>query len=230
MPFLAKDTNRLSLMALGVKFPPVSMADDDGLLALGGELDEETLLLAYRSGIFPWPFDESTLAWFAPPKRCVLFFDEMHISKSLARSRRREVYTFSINKNFKDVIGACAKAKNRKGQRGTWITKDMVRAYTELNRHGYAQSVETWQESELVGGLYGVKIGGFFAGESMFHKETDASKLSLWYLVEVLKKEGLSWIDCQVMTPLLKSFGARLIPRDEYQVLLKEALSVKSRR
>ena len=209
------------------QFPPLDTADEDGLLAIGGDLDVDSLLLAYRSGIFPWPLNSEILAWFSPPKRAVLFFNELHISKSLEKSLRHSDYEIAFDRNTARVIRSCSEAKNRKGQRGTWITKDMVHAYIRLHEAGYCHSVEYYKQGELQGGLYGVRIGGFFAGESMFHIKRDASKICLLNLVERLKSEGMSWLDCQAMTPLLASFGAREIERDQFLELLSTATRQK---
>lgn len=205
-------------------FPDVEYADQHGLLAIGGDLEVDSLLLAYRSGIFPWPLDEDTLAWFAPPKRAVLFFDKLHTSRSLEREQRRGKFGFAVNRNFEGVIKACAETKNRKKQQGTWITKDIIRAYSALHAAGYAHSVEAYREGELVGGIYGVSIGAMFAGESMFYREPNASKLALLHLCELLKTRGATWMDCQVMTPHLLHFGAEEISRRKFTKLLDTAI------
>ncbi|MFM1847232.1 MAG: leucyltransferase [Pseudomonadota bacterium] len=204
-------------------FPPVSDADESGLLAVGGDLDPESLLLAYRSGIFPWPLHERQLAWFSPSERGVLFLKDFHISTSLKKVRNRPGWSFSFDERFAEVITACAESAHRPGQSGTWITKKIISGYEEFHRAGFAHSVETYYEGELVGGLYGVAIGGFFAGESMFFKKADASKLALCHLVEHLVKVGVTWIDCQMVTPLLRSFGAQEISRDDYLKILQAA-------
>ena len=203
-------------------FPPVDQANSDGLLAVGGDLEIESLLLAYRSGIFPWPIDNHTLAWFCPPKRALLFIDQLHVSRTLKKLQRSNPYSFSIDHSFESVITACANAE-RGG--GTWITPSLQAAYCKLHLAGYAHSVEVWRENYLVGGLYGVALAGMFAGESMFHHESDTSKLALLHLIEQLRARGVKWIDCQVMTPLFKSFGARLVARAEFLELLCDSLS-----
>lgn len=208
-----------------LEFPPHESADDDGFLAVGGDLEIDSLLLAYRSGIFPWPFDERTLAWFSPPERAVLFFSEFHISHSLKKARRKSACRFTINEAFDQVILHCAELKNRKRQRGTWITPSMISAYKEMHRQGYAHSFECWDGPELVGGIYGVSIGSAFAGESMFYRQDNASKLALWFLVEELGKRGIEWMDCQVLNPLTESVGAREIPRGEFLKLLESAVN-----
>lgn len=210
-------------------FPPVTDADEHGFLAVGGDLEPESLVLAYRSGIFPWPFSERQLAWFSPPKRGVLFLKDFHISKSLKKSMARAGWSYAIDERFDDVIAACASSSHRPGQTGTWITKKMVQGYQRFHRAGFAHSIETYFEEELVGGLYGIAIGGFFAGESMFFTKPDASKLALCFLVEFLKKQGVEWIDCQMVTPLLKAFGAVEIPRDEF-IPMVEAAAAKRKK
>ena len=207
------------------EFPPVDWADEDGLLAFGGDLDPESILLAYRSGIFPWPLDESILAWFAPPRRAVLWLEDFHISRSLRRERNKSRFQFCFNRNFAEVISRCAELKNRGKQSGTWITSGIIKSYSQLRELGVSHSAECYLEDRLVGGLYGVSLGGFFAGESMFYREPNASKLALSFLVEHLQRQGVEWIDCQVMTPHLKAFGAVEIPRKEYMQMLEEALS-----
>ena len=206
------------------RFPHVDTADEDGILALYGDLDVESLLLAYRSGIFPWPLSAHLLAWFAPDPRAVLFFEDFHVPRSLRKELKLSPFTLSIDEDTPAVIEACAAARNRKGQQGTWITPAMTAAYIELHRAGNCHSIECWHGDKLVGGLYGVSIGGFFGGESMFHLESGASKHSFCFLVEHLRARGFRWLDCQMLTPLLESFGAREIPREEFMLLLKTAL------
>ena len=208
-------------------FPPVDEADEHGLLAIGGDLEIDSLLLAYRSGIFPWPLDEETLAWFAPERRTVLFLDKLHIAQSLRKEQRRSKFTFAFNKNFEQVIEHCAEVKNRGKQRGTWITSDMIDAYCEFHRAGYCHSIECYEGEDLVGGLYGVSIGAMFAGESMFYRKPNASKLAFIYLCQYLSKRGLPWIDCQIMTPFLASFGAEEVSRAAFLKLLLEQTSRK---
>jgi len=209
-----------------LEFPPVEEADDDGLLAIGGDLDVGSLLLAYSHGIFPWPSGESKiLPWFAPPNRAILRTSAFHLSRSLAKDLRKGGFTFTIDARFSDVILACAKSKNRPGQRGTWINRSMISAYTTLHEAGHAHSVECLQNGELVGGLYGVSIGQLFTGESMFHIVPNASKLALHHLIEHVAARGATWIDCQVPTPHLQSLGAETIPRNDFMLLLKRAIA-----
>jgi leucyl/phenylalanyl-tRNA--protein transferase len=203
-------------------FPCVDDADEDGLLALGGNLDSRTLRAAYERGIFPWPHgDGYPTFWFAPPQRAVLFFNELHVSKRLRRSLKSRGYEYSHNRAFSQVIAACAAP--RASESGTWINTEMQRAYEKLHREGFAHSIETWREGELVGGLYGVSHGAYFCGESMFSRESDASKGALLFLIETLRNRGASWIDIQMMTPHFEAFGARLISRDEFTTKLSAA-------
>jgi len=207
-----------------LSFPPFETASPEGILAVGGDLDVDSLLLAYKNGIFPWPIDERLLTWFAPPKRAITWLKDFHIPKSLKKERRRPGWSFTVDRNFAEVIHSCAELKNRRAQAGTWITKDIIRAYLELHRYGYAHSIECYYENNLVGGLYGVAIGGMFAGESMFYRRPNASKLALCFLVDKLRAKGVEWFDCQVMTPLLKRFGAIEVERDQFMKLLKKAV------
>ena len=207
------------------QFPPVDWADETGLLAMGGDLEVETLKLAYTSGVFPWPIEGEPLYWFAPPQRAILEFQEIHMPDRLQRYFRNSAFSFRVDTNFEAVIRACAASKNRKGQRGTWITSDMIAAYIDFHRSGYAHSFEVYsKKSELVGGMYGVLINQFFAGESMFYRETNASKFALLEATHYLRNLGLTWMDVQTLTPLLKRFGAKEIPRAEFMRKLKRAL------
>ena len=205
-------------------FPPVEAADEHGLLAVGGDLDPASVILAYRSGIFPWPIDEETLAWFAPPERAVVFLDDFHVPKRLQRSLKRCEFVRRVDHDFEGVIRRCAELKNRGEQDGTWITADIVEGYTELFRLGYCHCFETYLDDELVGGMYGIQIGRFFAAESSFFRVPAASKAAMCTMVEYLKSQNISWFDCQVLTPFSESFGAREISRDEYMGLLRGVL------
>jgi len=204
-----------------LQFPDAREADRYGVVAVGGELDPEVLLLAYRQGIFPWPVERLPLLWFCPAKRGILEFSDLHISRSLVRARRRTLMRFSIDRAFPEVIRCCADAP-RPGQDGTWITQEIITAYVGLHETGIAHSVEAWNGSSLVGGLYGVDVDGAFAAESMFYREPNASKLALWYLVDYLRSQGLDWIDIQVLTPHLARMGARTVGRDEFLERLAE--------
>ena len=207
-------------MAL-IRFPDPRDSGDDGIVAVGGNLRTETLLAAYRQGIFPWPIEGWPLTWFSPKERAVLIFDELHVSRSLARERRRTSLHFTIDRDFRGVIEACARIE-RPHERGTWITKQMIEAYCDLHARGHAHSVEAWEGGELVGGVYGVDAGGAFAGESMFYRRPNASKLALLHLVEHLKARGLDWIDIQVLTPHMRALGAREIGRESFLDRLAE--------
>jgi leucyl/phenylalanyl-tRNA--protein transferase len=204
-------------------FPPLEDADEDGLLALGGDLEVASLLLAYRSGIFPWPISRSMLAWFSPPQRAVLFLKDFHCPRSLRRTRRDPYWRCTLSQSFSSVIQGCADSRNRKGQRGTWITPQLVAAYESLFSAGYAYSVETWYREELVGGLYGVMLDGWYTAESMYYTAPNASKIALAYLVELLVAEGKTWLDCQVLNPFTASFGVREIPRSEFLSLMSHS-------
>lgn len=207
------------------RFPPVEFADKQGVLAVGGDVEPASLLLAYKSGIFPWPIDDM-LVWFAPPKRAVLFVDKFHPSRSLEKEIKQGKFQFAIDKKFDNVVRACASATNRNGP-GTWINSEMIEGYTALHKKGYAHSVECYQKGKLVGGLYGVSIGSMFAGESMFYVVPNASKMCLYYLVKHLAEKGGEWIDCQVMTPHLKRFGAEELRRSQFMKILKKAVRRK---
>jgi leucyl/phenylalanyl-tRNA--protein transferase len=205
------------------RFPDPRYARSD-VVALGEDLRVETLREAYRKGIFPWPHDELPLPWFSPRRRAVIFFDELHVGRSLRKAQKRGAFTFTIDRDFRSVIHACAEAE-RPDQDGTWIEPEIVAAYTRFHTAGDAHSVEVWEEGDLVGGLYGVDAGGVFTGESMFHRRPDASKLALLFLVEHLRPRGATFIDCQVMTPHMAALGAREIPRGKFLDLLAEMQS-----
>lgn len=205
-------------------FPNVETADEDGLVAVGGDLEPASIILAYKSGIFPWPIHERLLAWFAPPERGVLFLDEFHISRRLKEQLKKHPFTSAVDRDFVRVITRCAEVKNRGDQDGTWITPAMIEAYSELFEMGVAHSFETYLDDELVGGMYGVEIGGFFAAESSFYRETNASKVAMLTLVDYLHAKGITWFDCQVITPFSASFGARPVPRKEFMKMLTRVL------
>ena len=196
-------------------FPDVTEADRDGILAVGGDLSPERLLLAYQSGIFPWFDSDDPILWWAPHQRMVLFPDELVVSKSMRSILRKELFTITFNKDFRAVISNCSTIK-RNGQRGTWISDEMIEAYVKLHEMGQAKSVEVWQNNELVGGLYGIDLGTIFCGESMFSKVSNASKVAFITLVENLKIRKYKLIDCQVHNDHLESLGAREIDRAEF--------------
>lgn len=196
-----------------LSFPSVNSATDEGLLAYGGDLSAERLLLAYKNGIFPWYNTGDPILWWAPDPRSVLFLDEFVLRKSL--KKRMKHFEIRYDTSFTEVMHECGSIL-RDGQRGTWIIPDIIEAYSTLHEMGYAHSVEAWQDGKLVGGLYGVMIGKMFFGESMFAKVSDASKVAFATLIERLKKEGFTLIDCQIPSPHLKSLGAREISRKEF--------------
>jgi len=199
-------------------FPDPALAEEDGLLAIEGDLSPERLILAYQNGIFPWYSEDDPILWFAPHERFVLFPGELRVSKSMRQIIRSNKFKVTFNQSFTEVIQACADAK-REGQDGTWITTEMQQAYINLHKLGVAHSVEVWQDDVLVGGLYGVEVGDVFCGESMFSKVSNASKLALITLCQTGK---YNMIDCQLHTEHLESMGARMIPRDEYMITLKQ--------
>lgn len=206
-------------------FPPVTRAlrEPAGLLAAGADLSETRLIDAYSQGIFPWFSEGQPLLWWSPDPRMVLFPPELRISRSLVKRLRRRDYEIRTDTCFETVMRACAAP--RAGHDGTWITADMIAAYSALNRRGIAHSVETWIGGKLVGGLYGIALGRMFYGESMFTRATNASKLALAHLVRQLQRLGFGMIDCQMKTAHLASFGAREIPRSEFMLKLQELVN-----
>lgn len=209
-------------------FPPVEEAEE-GLLAVGGDLSPERLILAYRSGIFPWYSEGEPILWHSPNPRFVLVPDGIRVSRSLAKTLRSRPYRLTLDTAFRSVIEACA-ASPRPGQDGTWITRDMVEAYDRLHALGYAHSVEAWEGARLAGGLYGVSLGAAYFGESMFAALPDASKCAFVALVGQLRRWGFSLVDCQVPTAHLERFGATAWPRARYLIALGEALGHPDRR
>jgi leucyl/phenylalanyl-tRNA--protein transferase len=203
-------------------FPPLEQALDEpsGLLAAGGDLSSARLLAAYQRGIFPWYSAGQPVLWWSPDPRAVLFPNEFRCSKSLAKTIRNRGFETVIDRNFAAVIDGCAAPRD--ASPGTWITTEMREAYLELHRHGYAHSVETYLDGQLVGGLYGVRLGGVFFGESMFSRETDASKVALARLVDACIREGIAVIDCQLASRHLGTLGSRSISRIQFQALLRE--------
>lgn len=204
-------------------FPPVSIANEEGLLAIGGDLSSERLLLAYRNGIFPWYNEDEPIQWYCPDPRFVLFPEELIISKSMRTVLNNGSFRFTINKNFREVIENC-KTISRKDQDGTWIHPDIVTAYTKLHEAGFAISAEAWKDGTLAGGLYGVLIGKVFFGESMFSKISNASKFAFIKMIQYLQKQHIVLIDCQVYTPHLESLGARMISRNEFIERINKAI------
>ena len=212
-------------------FPPVESADEFGVVCWGGEISPETLTDAYGSGIFPWPHRGLPTLWFAPPQRALLWCDELHVGSRLKRYLRKADFEIRFDWAFDEVIEACSQPRWADGvwERGSWINKPIKRAYKELHRQQHAHSVEAWHNGELVGGLYGVSWGAYFAGESMFHRRDGASKAAVIALVEHLQSRGVSWLDCEVMTPHFEQMGAREIPRAQFMSMLQSALAQPAR-
>ncbi len=209
-------------------FPPPHLADESGLLAVGGDLRPERLLLAYSQGIFPWFQRGQPILWHSPDPRMVLVADRLRVPRSLAKAARKAPFRLTLDTAFRPVIDGCAMAR-RPGQRGTWITPAMRSAYSELHRRGVAHSVEAWQGDALAGGLYGVCLGAAFFGESMFARVPDASKVAFVALVRQLARWGITLIDCQVHTDHLSRFGAEEWPRHEFLAALEKALARPTR-
>ena len=214
----------ISLLHENTPFPPVEQAlrQPNGLLAAGADLSPTRLLEAYRRGIFPWFSADDPILWWSPDPRMVLFPGEFRISRSLRKTLLRGQYQMRCDTAFEQVMRACSQP--REGQNGTWIQEEMIEAYVRLHKAGYAHSIETWMDGELVGGLYGVGIGRMFYGESMFSNKTDASKIALAYLTAQLKRWNFGMIDCQMNTAHLASLGAREITRREFLIRLQELI------
>lgn len=206
-----------------IEFPLPQFSREDGLLAVGGDLSEERILLAYSMGIFPWFSEGSPLLWWSPEPRLVLFPDEIRISKSLKKLLRQKKFKVTFDTAFKDVITACAEIRTFNGDE-TWISEEMIEAYCRLHESGYAHSVETWNGGALVGGLYGISLGKSFFGESMFAHESNASKVAFAELINFLSEKNFDLIDCQVTTEHLMSFGAVEISKSEFLYLLDKSL------
>ena len=202
-------------------FPPVNEATSEGILAVGGDLSSERLLLAYKSGIFPWFNPSEPILWWAPSSRMVLFFEDLIISKSMRNILNRNIFKVTFNQDFKAVISNCRSIK-REGQKGTWISDEMIEAYCKLHKLGIAKSVEVWQNEELVGGLYGIDLGNVFCGESMFSKVGNASKVAFITLANKLKIENYKVLDCQVYNEHLESLGCNEIDREDFMKILNE--------
>lgn len=210
-----------------IKFPPVESANEDGLVAVGGDLEMDTLLEAYRRGIFPWPLSTYPMnvdlpnTWFSPNPRGVLDFDELHVSRSFLKFLKKTPFNVTFNKAFPDVIVQCATTQ-RKDQPGTWITPEIMRAYINLFENDYAYSVEVWHDKKLVAGIYGVVMGEFVSGESMFTHEDNASKQALYTLVHHLQEKGIKFLDTQMVTEVVRQFGGKYISRKEFLRRLQE--------
>lgn len=196
-------------------FPHFSEEEDSmGILGVGPPLNVGRLQESYLTGVFPWP-TEGHLLWCSPPKRGVLHFDKLHVSRSLRKKQKSNLYRFTKNKAFSVVIRGCQKAK-RRGQVGTWITEEMISVYEEAFSNGFVMSTECWRDEKLIGGIYGFEINGVFSGESVFGDESDVAKLCLLECIEDLKARGLEWMDIQMVTPLTESFGGELVNRKDY--------------
>jgi|SRR5690554_1996324 len=206
-------------------FPPVETAHSSGIVAFGGDLSTERLILAYQNGIFPWFEDGEEITWFAPEYRMVLFLNELKISKSMRNVLNRNIFNVTFNTAFEEVIAHCQNAK-RKDQAGTWITDEMMNAYIKLHQLGFAKSVEVWHQDELVGGLYGIDLGHIFCGESMFSKMPNASKTGFIHLAQKLKKENYQLLDAQVYNEHLESLGCQEIPRALFMQILKKEVQI----
>lgn len=214
MPLFALDNKLI--------FPPVHLAEPDGLLAMGGDLSPERLLLAYRNGIFPW-YEGEPILWWSTDPRFVLVPAELKVNKSTKTLLKKNEFVFTVNKAFATVIHNCKEIK-RPGQNGTWITDEVEKAYCKLHELGHAHSAEVWKDNELVGGLYGIRMGKVFFGESMFSKVSNASRFAFINYIQLLKEDGVQLIDCQVYTEYLESLGARMISRTDFVRQLKELI------
>ena len=201
------------------------MSDVNDIVAVGLDLNPKTILHAYQNGIFPWPTPGLPLLWYCPQRRGVLLFDELHYSKRLKQYLSRASWTYTTNRAFTAVIDACAEPRiDETGEpAGTWITDEIKAAYIELHQLGHAQSVEVWNEGKLIGGLYGIDTAGYFAGESMFHRESNASKAALLFAIALQKQSGREWMDTQVITPHMEHLGAKEISRDRFLKMLATA-------
>ena len=217
------------LLSDNIAFPPPHFASKEGLLAIGGDLSLERLLLAYRMGNFPWYAEDDPILWWSPDPRLILYPQDLHVPRSLKRLIRRKVFSLTLDKAFSRVIRGCAESRGP-DHPGTWIVPEMIAAYEGLHKAGLAHSVEAWDGDELAGGLYGVSLGAAFFGESMFTRVTNASKVALVHLAEGLRREGFTLIDCQVTTEHLMQFGAREIPRAQFLLELQRALKGSTRR
>ena len=211
----------IKLLTGSLRFPDPRSADREGLVAGGGDLSVPRLLLAYRTGIFPWTVDPIT--WWSPDPRAIFEWDRFHVPRRLAQTLRQGVFQVTINRAFRQVMKGCAAPA--RGRRETWISPEFIEAYTRLHEQGHAHSLECWRGTELVGGIYGVAIGGFFAGESMFHRVTGASKVALCHLAQHLRSRGFVLFDIQMLTPVTRQLGGVEIPREEYLRRLAPAIA-----
>ena len=202
-----------------MRFPDPRNASPEGIVTIGGDLEPQTVVDAYRRGIFPWPVEEYPLLWFCPPERAILRFERLHVPRSLARAARRSTLRFSFDEAFPAVVYSCATTR-RPGQDGTWITREVVDSYIVLHEIGVAHSIEAWDGETLVGGVYGVAVDGVFSAESMFYRCSNASKLCLLFLIDHLRSRGADWMDVQVMTPHMEMLGAEAVEREDFLELL----------
>ena len=217
------------LLSDEIKFPPPNLSRKDGLLAVGGDLSQDRLLLAYKMGIFPWYSEPEPILWWSPDPRLVLYPCEIKVSKSLKKILKNKIFSVTIDQAFNQVITSCARIRLQKNE-GTWIDEDMIKAYCGLHESGFAHSVEAWYEGELAGGLYGVSLGRCFFGESMFTRISNASNVAFVFLAEYLKSLSFDIIDCQVSTEHLIKFGAREIPRKDFLKQLEKSLEAPTKR
>ena len=217
------------LLSDKISFPPPYLASKEGLLAVGGDLSQKRLLLAYRTGIFPWFSDDEPILWWSPDPRLVLYPEEIRVSKTLKKTIKKKMFHVTMDSAFVQVINQCAKIRLQNNQ-GTWIVKEMIDAYCKLHESGFAHSVEAWYQNELVGGLYGVSLGKCFFGESMFTRVSNASNVALVKLVEYLNALSFDMIDCQLTTEHLLRFGAKEIPRISFLNQLEESLKAPTKK
>ena len=214
---------RPAILGKQLRFPDPRRADAAGLVAIGGDMSAPRLRLAYSLGLFPWTADPIT--WWSPDPRAIVELDRLHVPRSLAKVIQRGEFEVTLDRAFGQVMAGCAAPGP--GRQSTWITAKFIEAYTELHRQGWAHSLECWQGTLLAGGIYGVSLGGFFAGESMFHRVDNASKAALFYLVEHLRRRGFALFDVQVLTPITRQLGGAEIPRGEYLRRLRQAVALE---
>jgi leucyl/phenylalanyl-tRNA--protein transferase len=213
----------ITVLDRSLHFPDAELANSDGLVAIGGDFSVERLLLAYRNGIFPWTVDP--ISWWSPDPRGILELDQLHVPESLRKILRKGTFEITMDEAFEQVIKNCATPGPNRTE--TWITEEFIQAYLRLHKQGHAHSLECWQDGELAGGIYGVAIGGLFAGESMFHRVSNASKVALCRLVEHLRERKFTLFDIQMLTPVTRQMGGATIPRAEYLKRLKKALELR---
>jgi leucyl/phenylalanyl-tRNA--protein transferase len=213
----------ITVLNRALQFPDPRLANSKGLVAVGGDMSVERLLLAYRTGVFPWTV--SPISWWSPDPRAILEPDELHVSESLKKILRKQVFQITVDRAFAQVIRSCA--ARGPGRQDTWITAEFIEAYSQLHEGGHAHSLECWLDGELAGGVYGVAIGGFFAGESMFHRVSNASKVALFHLVQHLRERNFALLDIQMLTPVTKQMGGTTVSRDVYLERLERAVKLR---